>query len=82
MMMVTNETISWRRLGRVARGVAAAMALLFARYFAAGLTLGAIPRRTVAMPAAAGPDAGADALRSAHRIRRSVRRDGARRGAD
>ncbi len=57
MMMVTNETISWRRLGRVARGVAAAIGLILFGYFGLGLALGAIPRTTVPLPAA-----GADAV--------------------
>lgn len=52
MMMVTNETISWRRVGRVARGVLATFAMILFVYFGAGLTLGAIPRETVPMPAA------------------------------
>ncbi|MDR6114851.1 MULTISPECIES: TIGR02117 family protein [unclassified Sphingomonas] len=56
MMMVTNETISWRRLGRVARGMAAAIGLILLGYFALGLALGAVPRRTIALPAP-GPDA-------------------------
>lgn len=56
MKMVTNETISWRRLGRVARGVLGTVALILFAYIAIGLALGAVPRRAVAMPAA-GPDA-------------------------
>jgi uncharacterized protein (TIGR02117 family) len=57
MMMVTNETISWRRLGRVARGALAAIGLILLAYLGAGLALGAIPRATVPMP-----EAGADAV--------------------
>lgn len=57
MMMVTNETISWRRLGRVARGLAAAIGLILFGYFGLGLALGAIPRTTAPLPAA-----GADAV--------------------
>lgn len=57
MMMVTNETISWRRLGRVARGALAAIGLILLAYLASGLALGAIPRATVPMP-----EAGADAV--------------------
>jgi uncharacterized protein (TIGR02117 family) len=52
MLMVTNETISWRRLGRVARGVLAAIGLILFAYMGLGLALGTIPRETVAMPAA------------------------------
>ncbi|QXT37188.1 TIGR02117 family protein [Sphingomonas sanguinis] len=57
MMMVTNETISWRRLGHVARGVLAAIGLIPFGYFCLGLALGAIPRATAPSPAA-----GADAI--------------------
>ncbi len=57
MMMVTNETISWRRLGRVARGMLAAIGLILFGYFGLGLALGAIPRATTPMPSA-----GADAV--------------------
>ena len=57
MMMVTNETISWRRLGHVARGVAVAIGLILFGYFGLGLALGAIPRATIPAPAA-----GADAV--------------------
>lgn len=57
MMMVTNETISWRRVRQVARGLLAAIGLILFAYFGAGLTLGAIPRDTPTMPAA-----GADAV--------------------
>ena len=57
MMMVTNETISWRRLGHVARGSAAAIALILFGYFGLGLMLGALPRTTAPLPAA-----GADAV--------------------
>ncbi|WP_322965826.1 TIGR02117 family protein [Sphingomonas fuzhouensis] len=57
MMMVTNETISWQRLGRVARGLLAAIGLILLAYIGAGLALGMIPRKTAPMPAA-----GADAV--------------------
>ena len=57
MMMVTNETISWRRLGRVARGALAAIGLILLAYLGMGLALGAIPRTTAPMP-----KAGADAV--------------------
>lgn len=56
MLMVTNETISWRRLGRVARGLLAVIGLILFAYMGLGLALGTIPRETVAMPAP-GPDA-------------------------
>jgi uncharacterized protein (TIGR02117 family) len=57
MKMVTNETTSWRRLGRVARGLLVAIGLILSAYIVSGLALGMIPRATAPMPAA-----GADAI--------------------
>lgn len=57
MKMVTNETTSWRRLGRVARGLLVAIGLILSAYIVSGLALGMIPRATAPMPAS-----GADAI--------------------
>ncbi|MET4897563.1 TIGR02117 family protein [Sphingomonadaceae bacterium jetA1] len=48
MKMVSVETISWQRLGRVARGMAAGIALILLAYLIAGSALGLIARPTIA----------------------------------